>query len=114
MAFIELGTDAELFAEDLESDGYVANQTRLFAHRPAVYRAWEQLLGAVKANIVEGLRAHGLSDTDILDVALAAGARCFYSTVLDATGVEPDAAYRDLLEADLRQALAVGRPIAAS
>ncbi|HYY82658.1 MAG TPA: peroxidase [Actinomycetes bacterium] len=190
MAFIELGTDAELFAEDLEGKGYVANLTRLFAHRPAVLRAWEQLNGAIKANMdlrryelatlaaarrlrssycalahgkvlrdrfydagtvrgiaadhrqagldpvdvavmdfadkvaagassvtaadVEALRAHGLSDTDILDVALAAAARCFFSTVLDAAGVEPDAAYRDLLEPELRRALAVGRPIAAS
>jgi uncharacterized peroxidase-related enzyme len=190
VAFIELGTDAELFAEDLEGKGYVANLTRLYAHRPAVLRAWEQLNGAIRANMdlrryelatlaaarrlrssycalahgkvlcdrfydagtvrgiaadhrqagldpvdvavmdfadrvaagassvtaadVEALRAHGLSDTDILDVALAAAARCFFSTVLDAAGVEPDAAYRDLLEPELRRALAVGRPIAAS
>src|ERR671931_2893158 len=51
MAFIELGTDAELFAEDLEGKGYVANLTRLFAHRPAVLRAWEKLNGAIKANM---------------------------------------------------------------
>jgi hypothetical protein len=45
-------------------------------------------------------------------VALAAAARCFFSTVLDATGTEPDAAYRTELEPDLRRALTVGRPIA--
>ncbi len=42
------------------------------------------------------LRAVGLSDTEILDVALAAAARCFFSKVLDALGAEPDDQYRDL------------------
>jgi hypothetical protein len=45
-------------------------------------------------------------------VALAAAARCFFSTVLDAMGTQPDAAYRTGLEPDLRRALTVGRPIA--
>jgi hypothetical protein len=44
-------------------------------------------------------------------VALAAGARCFFSKVLDAMAVEPDAAYHTVLEPDLREALAIGRPI---
>jgi hypothetical protein len=46
-----------------------------------------------------------------MDVILAAAARCFYSRTLDALGVLPDASYRDL-DADLREALVVGRPIA--
>jgi uncharacterized peroxidase-related enzyme len=195
MAFIQLPADrdadeqaAALFAADQETNGYVANCTRLFARRPAVYQAWRQLNEAIKANMdlrgyelatlaaarrlrssycalahgtvlrdrfydagtvrsivtdhrqagldpadvavmdfadkvaadaasvtagdVAALRAHGLSDTGILDVALAAAARCFFSTVLDAMGAEPDAAYRTALEPELRQALAVGRPIA--
>jgi uncharacterized peroxidase-related enzyme len=179
---------AKLFAADREAYGYVANFTRLFAHRPDVYRAWKRLNTAIKANMdlrryelatlaaarrlrcsycalahgkvlrdrfydgdavraivadyhhaaldpadvavmdfadqvaadagsvtaddIAGLRAHGLSDADILDVALAAGARCFFSKVLDAMAVEPDAAYHTLLEPDLHEALAIGRPIA--
>ncbi len=67
---------------------------------------------SVTAGDVAALRACGLSDTDILDVALAASARCFFSTVLDAMGAEPDAAYRAELEPGLHRALAVGRPIA--
>jgi uncharacterized peroxidase-related enzyme len=59
---------------------------------------------------VDRLRALGLSDADVVDVVLAAAARCFYSKTLDALGVEPDAAYQDL-PADLRDALTVGRPI---
>jgi len=195
MAFIELMADpaaaepaAGLFAKDLQTIGYVANFTRLFARRPAVYQAWAQLNRAIKANMdvrvyelatlaaartlrssycalahgtvlrdrfydadtvasivtdhrraglgpadvavmdfaakvaadgnsvsaedIAVLREAGLTDDAILDVALAAAARCFFSTVLDATGTEPDAAYRTELETDLRRALTVGRPIA--
>jgi uncharacterized peroxidase-related enzyme len=172
---------AELFAADLETYGYVANFTRLFARRPAVYTAWRQLNAAIKANMdprryelatlaaarrlrssycalahgrvlnerfydaatlrrivtdhrgagldpsdvalmdfadkvvadatsvtgddIAALRAHGLSDDDILDVASAAAARCFFSKILDAMGVEPDPVYRSLLEPELYEAL---------
>ena len=194
MAFIELpdvqdvdGEAAEMFASDQRALGYVANLTRLFALRPAVYQAWRQLSQAVRANMdpreyelatlaaartlrssyctlahgkvlrdrfydadtvaglvtdhrqagldqadvavmdfagkvaadaasvtaadVATLRATGRPDDAILDVALAAAARCFFSTVLEAMGTEPDAAYRAGLEPGLRQALTVGRPI---
>jgi uncharacterized peroxidase-related enzyme len=60
---------------------------------------------------IDRLRSAGLSDTDILDVVLAASARCFFSKTLDALGVEPDAKYADLDPA-LRDALTVGRAIA--
>jgi uncharacterized peroxidase-related enzyme len=59
---------------------------------------------------LDGLRALGLSDTEIFDVVLAAAARCFFSKVLDGVGVRPDAKYR-ALEPALRDALTVGRPI---
>lgn len=61
---------------------------------------------------VDVLREHGLSDRDVLDVALAASVRCFFSKVLDATGTLPDASYAEL-EPRLRDALVVGRPISA-
>ena len=60
---------------------------------------------------LEPLRDLGLTQTEIMDVVLAAAARCFFSKALDALGVLPDAGYRDL-EAELREALVVGRPIA--
>jgi len=59
------------------------------------------------------LRDLGLSDVEIMDVVLAASARCFFSKTLDALGVEPDASYGEL-EPELREVLVVGRPIAAS
>jgi alkylhydroperoxidase family enzyme len=62
---------------------------------------------------LQRLRDLGLSETDIMDVVLAAAARCFFSKTLDALGVLPDASYREL-EPELRDALVVGRPIADS
>jgi alkylhydroperoxidase family enzyme len=62
---------------------------------------------------LQRLRDLGLSETDIMDVVLAAAARCFFSKTLDALGVLPDAHFRDL-EPELRAALVVGRPIAQS
>ena len=62
---------------------------------------------------VETLRAHGLSDADVFDVVVAAAARCFFSKVLDGVGARADARYAGL-DAPLRDALTVGRPIAES
>ena len=59
------------------------------------------------------LRDLGLSDAEIMDVALAAAARCFFAKSVDAMGVLPDASYREL-EPELREVLVVGRPIAES
>jgi uncharacterized peroxidase-related enzyme len=61
---------------------------------------------------IDRLREFGLSDAEILDVVLAAAARCFFSKALDALGAAPDAKYR-ALEPELRETLTVGRPIAA-
>ena len=60
---------------------------------------------------LQPLRELGLSETDIMDVVLAAAARCFFSKTLDGVGVRPDASYHEL-EPRLRDALVVGRPIA--
>ncbi len=60
---------------------------------------------------LQRLRDLGLSDTDIMDVILAATARCFFSKTLDALGVRPDASYGEL-EPQMREALVVGRQIA--
>jgi uncharacterized peroxidase-related enzyme len=60
---------------------------------------------------VDQLRELGLSDTDVLDVCLAAAARCFFSKTLDATGTTADPEYKDLLPPELVEVLTVGRPI---
>ena len=60
-----------------------------------------------------GSASSASSDAEIFDVVVAAAARCFFSTTLDALGAEPDSAYRSL-EPALRDQLTVGRPIATS
>jgi hypothetical protein len=67
--------------------------------------------GAITQEAVDRLRRLGLTDAEILDVTLAAAARCFFSKVLDAMGTLADSPY-GTLEPELRQALTVGRPIA--
>src|SRR4051812_19510808 len=69
----------------------------------AVDRAVMRLADTVAAGAAEmseadlaELRSLSLDDGEILDVVLAAAARCFFSTVLDATGTEPDAEYLGL------------------
>ena len=58
------------------------------------------------------LRDLGLSDAEIMDVVLAATARCFLSKTLDALGVLPDAFLRDSFTPHELELLVVGRPIA--
>jgi uncharacterized peroxidase-related enzyme len=65
----------------------------------------------ISAADIETLRSHGYDDTMIFDVAAAAAARCFFSKLLDALGVQADPAYNEL-EPRLREALTVGRPVA--
>ncbi len=194
MTFIETvpieaarGDVAAMYEEDRSASGAVANLTQAFSLRPSVFRAWQTLAGAVRANMdlrryelatvaaarrlrssycvlahgslmadrlmppdvaqaivanhrtagldavdvaimdlaekvagdatlieqddIDRLRTLGLTDAEIFDVVSAASLRCFFSTMLDALGVLPDAKYADL-EAGLRDTLTVGRPIA--
>jgi uncharacterized peroxidase-related enzyme len=60
---------------------------------------------------IDVLRSHGYQDEEIFDVAAAAAARCFFSKLLDALGVQADSTFNDL-DPTLREALTVGRPIA--
>jgi alkylhydroperoxidase family enzyme len=66
---------------------------------------------AITDGDLQALRDLGLSGPEIMDVVLAAAARCFFSKTLDALGVRPDASFNEL-EPELRDALVVGRPIA--
>lgn len=65
---------------------------------------------AITADDVEALKAHGLSDAEIFDIAAAAAGRAFFTKLLDALGVQADAAARNL-DDDFRIPLTVGRPI---
>ena len=62
---------------------------------------------------LQRLRDLGLTDPEIMDVVLAAAARCFFSKTLDALCVQADAQFQELA-AELKDAFVVGRPIATS
>ena len=40
-----------LYDRDSETLGYVANYTKVFAHRPEVYAAWARLIGAIRSGM---------------------------------------------------------------
>jgi alkylhydroperoxidase family enzyme len=65
----------------------------------------------ITAADIDKHRSHGYRDEEIFDLAAAAAARCFFSKLLDALGVQADSTFNDLDPA-LRQALTVGRPVA--
>lgn len=67
----------------------------------------------VEAQDIARLRELGCSDADIFDAAATAAGRAFFTKLLDALGVQPDAAFL-ALEAPLRLALTFGRPIDAT
>ncbi|HXJ81012.1 MAG TPA: peroxidase [Candidatus Methylomirabilis sp.] len=60
---------------------------------------------------IELLRSHGYQDEEIFDLAATAAARCFFSKLLDALGVQADSTFNEL-DPTLRQVLTVGRPVA--
>ncbi len=66
----------------------------------------------VTAADLDPLRACGLSDPEILDVAMAAAARSFFTKVLDSVGTSADAPLGVLFDPAVTAALTVGRPIA--
>lgn len=81
--------------------------------RAAMAFAEQVVRGAdgITAADVEQLRRHGYTDETIFDLAAAAAARCFFSKLLDALGIQADARYNEV-PAGLRLALTVGRPVA--
>jgi alkylhydroperoxidase family enzyme len=67
---------------------------------------------SVTVDDVERLRAEGLTDADVVDIALAASARAFFTKVLDALGVQADFQLGETFEPEVRCQMTVGRPIA--
>lgn len=67
---------------------------------------------AVTAEDVHRLEQIGFTAAEIFDIAATAAARAFWTKVIESLGVEADAPFRKM-DASFRDALAVGRPIAA-
>jgi uncharacterized peroxidase-related enzyme len=64
----------------------------------------------ITAGDVDALRQQGFSEAEIFDIAAASAGRAFFTKILDALGVEPDAPFMAMDES-LRELLTVGRPI---
>ena len=64
----------------------------------------------VTAADVAALARHGFADAEIFDIAAAVAGRAFFTKMLDALGVQADAPMGPL-DATLRRALTVGRPV---
>jgi alkylhydroperoxidase family enzyme len=97
--------EVEAIARDYRSAGLAEVDVAIMALAEKVARHAYQ----VSPEDIDGLRRHGLSDGEILDVILTAAARCFFSKVLDALGARPDDHYLEL-EPSLREALTGARP----
>ncbi len=65
------GTVKELYDQDLQHNGYVANYTRAFSLRPEVFLAWRTLNRAIRANM--DLRRY-----ELVTVLTASRLRCTY------------------------------------
>jgi len=65
---------------------------------------------AVAASDVAELKKHGFTDAEVFDIAAAVGARAFWTTVVEALGVEAEPSLVTLDE-PFRKAMTVGRPI---
>jgi len=65
---------------------------------------------AITRDDVARLKAHGFDDGEVFDVVAAAAGRAFFTKVIESLGAETDAPVRSV-DAKLRGALAVGRPI---
>src|SRR5258707_500472 len=76
------GAQLEAIARDYRQAGLAPAEVAMMAFA-------EKVAGpayTVTSDDVESLRRHGFSDTDVLDIAFAAAARCFFSKVLDGVG----------------------------
>ena len=104
------GAAGRLCAGEVAERGVVASSARVVA----VMDFAEHVVGNATSILgdIGRLRAHGLSDMDIRDVA-AAAARCFVGTVLDAVGAQADAApgAEGALSEDVVPPLRAGRTV---
>jgi uncharacterized peroxidase-related enzyme len=104
--------DAQLAAGVLRGD----DSTLTEAER--VMAAWARRVtrdpNGTSAEDVQELRDAGFSDADIFAMTVYVALRVALSTVNDALGARPDAEYRTLAPAPVRDAVTFGRPVDAS
>lgn len=59
---------------------------------------------------IDGLKAQGLTDREIFDVAFAVAVRAFFATLIESLGTTAEQTFVSELDPRLLEALAVGRP----
>ena len=65
---------------------------------------------SITADDVAELKSHGYSDAEVFDIVATAAGRAFFTGVIESLGVATDAPLRSM-DAELRSALTVGRPV---
>jgi uncharacterized peroxidase-related enzyme len=65
------GLLSEIYQEDLKTKGFVANHTSAFSLRPEVYKAWQNLLGAIRSKM-------RLRRFELVTLAAAQALKCTY------------------------------------
>ena len=101
------------FGEPLEQIARDRGSAGLSEVDLAVMEFAEQVVDDATGADPRALRELGLTEAEIMDVALAAAARCFFSKTLDAVGALPDASYAEF-PTELLDVLVVGKPIASA
>ena len=107
-ALREFFADADLraIAEGRTAEGLTAAERAIVDFARQVARD----AAAISADDVARLRAHGLSDEEVFDIAATAAGRAFFTKILDALGVEADSSFM-ALEEPFRGPLTVGRAV---
>jgi uncharacterized peroxidase-related enzyme len=105
MLLDDLGSRDKVLAvqADFRSAGLGERDTAMLAYAETVARDASR----ITERDIDALRAVGLRDVQIADIALCAALRCFMARFFDATGAGPEAAFID--PDGFATALAVGR-----
>jgi uncharacterized peroxidase-related enzyme len=98
--------DVRAIAEHRPGEGFTAAERAIVDFARQVARD----ASAISADDVARLRAHGLTDEEVFDIAASAAGRAFFTKILDALGVEADSSFM-ALEEPLRGPLTVGRAV---
>jgi uncharacterized peroxidase-related enzyme len=73
-------------------------------------RAVARDASAVTAEDVAELKGYGYSDAEVFDIVATVAGRAFFTKIIESLGVATDAPLKEM-DAELRAALAVGRPV---
>jgi uncharacterized peroxidase-related enzyme len=97
--------DVQLMARGASPGSLTAAEAAMMAFARKVARG---PFATTAADVAE-LKKHGFTDAEVFDIASAVGARAFWTTLLEALGVEAEPSLRTM-EKEFTKAMTVGRP----